>query len=201
MTDQLNMFDQAKVKIAETKKNYLSKLISKKQKFEYNLQKKRPKYILKATNDMKYITELIDLLEENEQIHLMSNAFDSPSIIYTLNKKEKIKEVICSTWAITDRGLQVFQELSEGINVYLLLDKTYSYKWVFESGAVNFLKNVRMKFTENHSKVTLIQTEKYFYTFVGSMNLSNNPRIENVMISRDEELYRFYERFIKQEFE
>lgn len=196
-----DLFTSAKIKIAEKKKSYLSKLISKKHKFEYNLQKKRPKYILKATNDMRYITELIDLLETNEQIHLMSNAFDSPSIIYSINKKEKIKEIICSTWAITDRGLQVFQELSENTSVYLLLDKTYSYKWVFESGAINYLKNIKMKFTENHSKVTLIQTEKYFYTFVGSMNLSNNPRIENIVISRDEKIYRFYERFIKQEFE
>lgn len=201
MTNQLDIFSEAKVKISETKKNYLSKLISKKQKFEYNLQKKRPKYILKATNDMVYITQLIEFLQENEQIHLMSNAFDSPSIIYSLNKKEKIKEVICSTWAITDRGLQVFQELSEDAITYLLLDKTYSYKWVFESGAVAYLKNVRMKFTENHSKCILIKTEKNFYTFVGSMNLSNNPRIENIMISRDPELYQFYERFIKQEFE
>lgn len=201
MNDQLNMFDQAKVKIAETKKNYLSKLITKKQKFEYNLQKKRPKYILKATNDMKYITELINLLDENEEIHLMSNAFDSPSIIYTLNKKEKIEEIICSTWAMTDRGLQVFQELAEDASVYLLLDKTYSYKWVFQSGASDLLTNVKMKFTENHSKVTLIRTKNYFYTFVGSMNLSNNPRIENIVISRNPEIYNFYERFIKQEFE
>lgn len=197
MENQLELF---KDKIAEKKKSYLSKLISKKQKFEYNLQKKRPKYIMKATNDMPYITELINNLETSEEIHLMSNAFDSPSIIYAVNKKEKIQEVICSTWAITDRGLQVFQELSKSANVYLLLDKTYSYKWVFESGAVLLLENVKMKFTENHSKVILIKTDQNYYTFVGSMNLSNNPRIENIMITKNKELYEFYGRFIKQEF-
>lgn len=198
---QLDIFEDAKIKIAEKKKSYLSRLISKRQKFEYNLLKKRPQYILKATNDMKYITQLIDLLKENEQIHLMSNAFDSPSILYAINSKEKIQEVICSTWAITDRGLQVFQELGEKVPVYLLLDKTYSYKWVFESGANLLLKNVNFKFTENHSKAILIKTSENFYTFVGSMNLSNNPRIENIMISKDKEIFEFYERFIKQEFE
>lgn len=201
MTDQMDMFEQAKIKITEKKKSYLSKLISKRQKFEYNLIKKRPQYILKATNDMKYITQLIELLKENEQIHLMSNAFDSPSILYAINKKEKVETVTCSTWAITDRGLQVFQELGEKIPVYLLLDKTYSYKWVFESGASQLLKNVTFRFSENHSKVILIKTSENYYSFVGSMNLSNNPRIENVMISKDKEVFEFYDRFIKQEFE
>jgi hypothetical protein len=196
-----DLFTAAKIKIAEKKKSYLSSLISKRQKFEYNLLKKRPKYILKATNDMKYITQLIELLKENEQIHLMSNAFDSPSILYAINKKETIQEVICSTWAITDRGLQVFQELGNKIPVYLLLDKTYSYKWVFESGANLLLKNVNFKFTENHSKAILIKTSENFYSFVGSMNLSNNPRIENIMISKDKQIFEFYERFIKREFE
>jgi hypothetical protein len=195
-----DLFSAAKVKIAEKKKSYLSRLISKRQKFEYNLLKKRPGYILRATNDMKYIVELIELLKENEQIHLMSNAFDSPSIIYAINKKETIQEVVCSTWAITDRGLQVFQELGEKVPVYLLLDKTYSYKWVFESGANLLLKNVNFKFTENHSKAILIKTTENYYTFVGSMNLSNNPRIENIMISKEKEIFEFYERFIKQEF-
>lgn len=201
MTDQMDMFEQAKIKITEKKKSYLSKLISKRQKFEYNLIKKRPQYILKATNDMKYITQLIELLKENEQIHLMSNAFDSPSILYAINKKETVEIVTCSTWAITDRGLQVFQELGEKIPVYLLLDKTYSYKWVFESGASQLLKNVTFKFSENHSKVILIKTSENYYSFVGSMNLSNNPRIENIMISKNKEIFEFYERFIKQEFE
>lgn len=131
----------------------------------------------------------------------MSNCFDSPSIIYSISKKEKIKQVICSTWAITDRGLQIFNELGKDINVYLLLDKTYSYKWVFEIGAIAYLENVKMKFTENHSKIILIKTENNFYSFVGSMNLSNNPRLENIIINNSQEVFEFYERVIKSEFE
>ena len=200
MENQLDIFEQAKQKIQDAKKSYLSKAINKKSKFSYNLQKKRPKYILKATNDMPYIKKLIFELQDSEQINLMSNAFDSPSIIHAIKSAEKIKEVICSTWAITDRGLQMFQEVSEGCKCYLLLDKTYSYKWVFESGAVAFLKNVHMKFSENHSKCILIQTENNYYTFVGSMNLSNNPRIENITITKDKEVFNFYREFILNEF-
>lgn len=200
MENQLDIFTQAKVKIEEKKKSYLSKMINKKAKFAYNLAKKRPKYILKSTNDATYIKKLIFELEDCEQINLMSNAFDSPSIIFAIKAKEKITEVICSTWAITDRGLQMFQEVAEDCKCYLLLDKTYSYKWVFESGAVAFLKNVQMKFTENHSKCILIKTEKNYYTFVGSMNLSNNPRIENITITKDKEVFNFYRDFILNEF-
>lgn len=195
-----DLFEEKKAAIEDKRKSYLSKMISKKAKFSYNLAKKRPGYILKATNDMKYISELIAQLKDAEQIHLMSNAFDSPSIIFAINKLERIKEIVCSTWAITDRGLQVFQELNSDADCYLLLDKTYSYKWVFESGAIAILQNIKMKFTENHSKCILIKTEDNYYSFVGSMNLSNNPRIENIMISNSEELYNFYSNFIKDEF-
>jgi hypothetical protein len=190
-----------KEKIKEKKESYLSKLISKKKKFELNLLKKRPKYIFKSNLDMVYIIKTIEELQKGEQVHLMSNCFDSPSIIYSISKKEKIKQVICSTWAITDRGLQIFNELGKDINVYLLLDKTYSYKWVFESGAIAYLENVKMKFTENHSKIILIKTENNFYSFVGSMNLSNNPRLENIIINNSQEVFEFYERVIKSEFE
>jgi GR25 family glycosyltransferase involved in LPS biosynthesis len=201
MDDLFSVIDTAKKKVAD-KKSYISKLADKRTKFHYNLQKKRPKYVLKSTNDMKYISKLIDEMEECEQIHLMSNAFDSPSLLFSIDKRFKVKKAICSTWAITDRGLQVFQDLSEGSEVFLLLDKTYSYKWVFDSGAINHLKNVKMKFTENHSKVMLIETVcGKFYSFVGSMNLSNNPRLENVIISLNKEIFQFYEQTILNEFE
>ena len=198
--NELELNIEYKDKLAAKKKEYLSKLIGKKAKFEMNLLKKRPQYIFKSTNDLKYINQIIAAIKENEQVHIMSSAFDSPSIIYALNLIEPIKEVICSTWAITDRGLQIFAELGKDIPVYLLLDKTYSYKWVFESGAIAYLENVRMKFTENHSKCILIKTDTKYYTFIGSMNLSNNPRLENIIINENKEIYGFYEKVIKSEF-
>jgi hypothetical protein len=197
--DQLTIFQDRIQEIKDKKKSFLSKYINKKSKFQYNIIKKRPKYILKSTNDFEYIKKLIFELKDCEQIHLMSSAFDSPSIIYAVSKLENIKEIVCSTWAITERGLQMFDEVKA--ETWLLLDKTYSYKWIFESGAIEYLKQVHLKFTENHSKVILIKTTENFYTFAGSMNLSNNPRIENLVISKDKEIYQFYEQAIKKEFE
>lgn len=49
-----------KEKIKEKKESYLSKLISKKKKFELNLLKKRPKYIFKSNLDMVYIIKTIE---------------------------------------------------------------------------------------------------------------------------------------------
>lgn len=193
--------EAAKQKVAD-KRSYISKLADKQTKFQYNLQKKRPSYILKSTNDLQYIKQIIEALNDGEQAHIMSNAFDSPSILYAIDKMFGVKKCTCSTWAITDRGLQVFYDLSQGASVFLLLDKTYSYKWVFESGAINQLKNVTMKFTENHSKIMLINTlcgRKY--SFVGSMNLSNNPRLENIIVSLNPEIHDFYESVIHREFQ
>jgi len=200
MNLELDLKCEYKNKIDSKKKEYLSKLITKKKKFELLLLKKAPKYIFKSNVDLGYINRLLESIKNNEQIHLMSSAFDSPSLIYAISKNEKIKECICSTWAITDRGLHMFHELGKDTPVFLLLDKTYSYKWVFESGAISYLENVKMKFTENHSKCILIKTENNFYSFIGSMNLSNNPRLENIIINNNEEIYKFYEKTIKSEF-
>ena len=198
----MTLFENKRKEIEEKKKSYISKRINKKKKFAYQISKKKPKYILKSTNDLKYIKELVTELENGEQIHLMSSAFDSPSIIYALDKLKGIKELIASTWAVTDRGLQVVGDLSKKTKIFLLLDKTYSYKWVFASGAIDYLGNINLKFTGNHSKIILIKTNNAeCYTFAGSMNLSNNPRIENITITKDKEIFDFYEGEIKREFD
>lgn len=197
----MNLFDEYKEEFKTKRNAYLSKHISKKNKFKYNLLKKKPKYLLKSVNDLPYINELISKLEDNTQIHLISNAFDSPSIIFAINKREQIKNVYVSTWAVTDRGLSMLSDLGKDVKSYLLLDKTYSYKWVFESGAIGLLGQTKLKFTENHSKMILIETENNKYSFVGSMNLTNNPRLENIMITKDAELFEFYRNFILNEFD
>lgn len=197
----MNFFDEYKEEFKTKRNAYLSKHINKKNKFKYNLLKKKPKYLLKSVNDLSYINELISKLEDNTQIHLISNAFDSPSIIFAINKREQIKNVYVSTWAVTDRGLSMLSDLGKDVKSYLLLDKTYSYKWVFESGAIGLLGQTKLKFTENHSKMILIETENNKYSFVGSMNLTNNPRLENIMITKDTELFEFYRNFILNEFD
>jgi len=58
MEDLFSPLEAAKKKIAE-KKSYVSKIADKRTKFQYNLQKKRPKYIMKSINDFKYISKLI----------------------------------------------------------------------------------------------------------------------------------------------
>lgn len=200
-TDLFGEILERKKQILDKKKQLLSKNISNKNKFEIRISKKRKKYFLKNEHDKEIIADLISKLSENEELKVFSNKFDAPSIIYTLNKIKKIKNIYISTWAITDRGIQVLSDLSNKITAFLLLDKTYSYKWMFSSGAINEIKNVKLKFTENHSKIILIETENIFYSFVGSMNMSNNPRIENISISTDKEEFDFWKNNILNEFQ
>ena len=82
----------------------------------------------------------------------------------------------------------------KNVKIKVLLDTTHSYKWVFKSGAFSLLNNfVEFKFTENHTKFQLFEFRDGTYiTIVGSMNLSNNPRWENMDITRDADVYNFY---------
>lgn len=198
---QMSLFEEYREEFKAKRNKYISKHIDKKNKFKMNLVRKKPKYMVKNTNSFELIDSLINKLDDCTQLHLISSAFDSPAIIYAVNRRETVRKIYVSTWAITDRGLSALADLNDTVESYLLLDKTYSYKWVFESGAIDLLKRTKLKFTENHSKMILIETEKNKYTFIGSMNLTNNPRIENIMITKDTELFEFYKDFILNEFE
>ena len=80
----------------------------------------------------------------------------------------------------------------------LTLDRTHSYKWMFSSGAYQVLQGkVDIRITAIHSKFIVMKlTDGSTVSFVGSMNLSNNPRWENLMVSRDPEDFAFYRDFL-----
>ena len=79
----------------------------------------------------------------------------------------------------------------------VILDKKHSYKWTFESGAYKVLANVNFIFTENHSKFIIFDIKNDLpINFIGSFNLSNNPRYENIEINRNINEYEFYRDFV-----
>ena len=155
----------------------------------------------KIENDIEMIKGLIADFGDDEQINLVSKAFDSPNIILSL--LDQIEEIYVSTWAITPAGINSFIELAKTgrcKKAFLFLDNTHSYKWMFSSGAYKVLRDsVTIKFAVNHSKFIIIKTtDGKYLNIYGSMNLSNNPRWENMTITKSFSDYEFYRDFLIQ---
>lgn len=154
----------------------------------------------KQSRDKKGILELINEIPLGCRMKIVSNLFDSPNIISAINSKYEIKEAFVSSWAVTPIGIARLKSLTDkGVKITLLLDKTHSYKWLFSSGAYKVLKNASVVFSENHSKFILFDLGENIapINFIGSFNLSNNPRYENIEINRSFEEYKFYSNFVK----
>lgn len=189
------------MELVQKKKDEISKL--KKTKFSVtnnqtklvkNLARKNLLTRFKVANDVEQIQELINSVQPGETLKLVSNVFDSPSILRSFDP-ETLKSIYISTWAITEQGILMLKHFTDkNVKIKVLLDTTHSYKWVFKSGAFSLLNDfVEFKFTENHTKFQLFEFRDGTYiTIVGSMNLSNNPRWENMDITRDADVYNFY---------
>lgn len=195
------LIEAKKQEISDLKKSFKKKNYSVKdnqRKLEYKLLKKKAKTFRKVSNDIETITNWISELNDGEVLKVISNKIDSPSFINATIKQGNIKECFISTWAITDAGLLALKTLQDmGAKITVLLDITHSYKWTFQSGAFKMLENATFVFTENHSKFqTFLFNNNKSITYVGSFNLSNNPRYENVEISKDIEDYKFYSIFV-----
>lgn len=188
-----------RIKMEALKKKKVS-VMSPQKLLVTKLLKQTVKYSGKNSADKKTILELIKEVDSGENtLKLISNKFDSPNIITSVLSKYKVKECFISTWAVTPVGILRLKEIDDlGVKVTVLLDQTHSYKFMFESGAVNILKNVQFVFTQNHSKFMIFDIENELpINFIGSFNLSNNPRYENIEINRSKQEYQFYSGFIK----
>lgn len=185
--EEINRQKKATYSVANNQTKLVKKLLIKDIKTRF-----------KVANDVQSVLDIITDLEDGITIKVVSNAYDSPSIIKAFDP-ETIKSVYISTWAVTEQGLLLLKHLSDhGVKVKCLLDTTHSYKWIFQSGASGLLgENIEFKFSENHSKFQLFEFKDGSYiSIVGSMNLSNNPRWENMDFTKDPETYHFYRSFI-----
>ena len=164
------------------------------------IKKHRFKREHKISDDIEVIRKIVLGIKEDEQIDLISKAFDSPSLV--LSFLEDIKRLYVATWAITPAGISALERIvSNGIieECVVMLDMTHSYKWIFQSEAYQILKGkVKFKFLATHAKYICYELKDgSVINFIGSMNFSNNPRYENIQVNRDREDFEFYTGFIK----
>lgn len=192
----------AKEKIFEKRKSVRTKVkkMNPQSKVIMKLQKKVVKYQRKAIYDFEEVTEILKTLQPGYEFKIMSNKIDSPNILKAVIDNYEVEKIYISTWAITDIAFTRIKELCDiGIKFTVMLDIIHSYKWLHKSGALDLVKeNVEFIFTENHSKFQLFQMKNGdVLNFVGSFNFTNNPRYENMTISRCKEDFNFYKSFME----
>ena len=163
------------------------------------IAKNNRKHHHKIEGNKELIQELVGSFGEDETLQIISDSIDSPNIINTFI--DRIEEIYISTWSITPAGIACLENLaSNGCFRFALLtlDRTHSYKWIFSSGAYKCLQGkIEIRITSIHSKFIVIKLDDgSVLNFVGSMNLSNNPRWENVTITKDTADFEFYRDFL-----
>lgn len=198
--NKFDIIEKKKQEIKDVKKSFKKNYSIKdnQRKMEYKLVKKQVKTFRKVSNDIEIITKWINSIKEDEVLKVVSNSINSPSIINAAMQLGNIKEFYVSTWAITNAGILAIKQLQDaGVKVVVLLDITHSYKWTFQSGAFSLLKNCTFVFTENHSKFQCFKFEDgKVLNVIGSFNLSNNPRYENMEVTKSIDDYEFFTTFV-----
>lgn len=183
--------------------SFQNRPLTKEQKAERKIYKRiaRNNYKRRAKieQNKQLVERLVEGLGEGETLHLLSDSIDSPNIINAYI--DRIEEIYVSTWSVTPAGIACLENLVTNGRcrcALLVLDRTHSYKWMFKSGAYKCLHGkVEIRITSIHSKFILLKlTDGSVLNFVGSMNLSNNPRWENLTITRDAEDFAFYRDFL-----
>jgi hypothetical protein len=188
---------------AEFNFSFQNRTLTREQKVERKIYKRiaknNYKRRMKIESNKELVARLVAECGPDETLHLVTDSLDSPNIINAYI--ESIEEIYISTWSITPAGIACLENLASNGNcrtALLVLDRTHSYKWIFSSGAYKCLQGkIDIRITAIHSKLIAMRlVGGGVLNFVGSPNLSNNPRWENIMISKDPEDFAFYRDFL-----
>lgn len=110
----------------------------------------------------------------------------------------------CSTWTAADASLA---EVEEFLHSGLITDARFLVDFSFQRRQPGILNQMRQRFgsdcvrvTRNHSKFVLLKNEAWQLTLKTSMNLNQNPRLENFELSTDPGLFGFLEQLLNEMF-
>ena len=199
MGDFVNKKDQQAAFNFSFRDQQLSREQKAERKIYRRIAKNNYKRRMKIAGNKELVEQLVAEIGDGETLHILSDSIDSPNIINAY--VNRIAEIYISTWSITPAGIACLENLTANgccIRALLTLDRTHSYKWMFSSGAYKVLQGkVEIRITAIHSKFIVLKlSDGSVLNFVGSMNLSNNPRWENLTITKDPEDFAFYRDFL-----
>ncbi len=127
-------------------------------------------------------------------------------ITYTIRYQKHIEELTVSTYGINTRIVNaLFNWIDKGaiqkVNFFMSESAKYRIPKVLDlidSMSQSRPGKVNLFFGWNHSKITLMKTQKHRFVVAGSGNFSENARHEQYMFADSPELFDFYHKNIMQ---
>lgn len=177
-------------------------IIKKEKKIKSHAMSK--KYIERHYRKVIELKKEMDLPKKDESVHIVTqNAFNSWTFIPYILEKEKIINVIVSTYAISIKVITALSTLLQKDIIkycYVLISTGIKNR---KPSAVFNLEAESKKYINfdwghylTHAKVTLIKTANNFYVIEGSGNFNENDKVEQYVICNCKELYNFHKEWI-----
>lgn len=156
------------------------------------------KYLNKHYQRIKALPDDLLRLPAPEEVFFLDteNAFNAFTFIVMVAKAQSIKELFASTYSINIRVIESLMELHDNgfIDTITLmisdsLIKRNPTTVDLLSALVKSRPNIKVIYTWNHSKVSLMRTEHNYYVVEGSGNWSENALIEQYVFTNSELVY------------
>lgn len=156
------------------------------------------KYLNKHYQRIKNLPDDLLRLPSPEEVFFLDteNAFNAFTFIVMVAKTQSIKELFASTYSINIRVIESLMELHDNgfidkINLMVSdsLIKRNPTTIDLLSALVKSRPNIKVIYTWNHSKVSLMQTEYNYYVVEGSGNWSENALIEQYVFTNSQMVF------------
>mgnify|MGYP002623413712 CR=1 FL=1 len=156
----------------------------------------------RVLSELKLEKELPWHFEQGVSYHCISfGDVDSLTYMRTIVKQQKIKYALVSTWCMASEDIvEIKSWIERGYigrcDFYIgeIFKSSYYKQWE-ELTALCKKLGGRVCMARNHSKVMVLFGEKFSAVIESSANVNTNPRIENTVITVDDELARWYKNF------
>jgi hypothetical protein len=144
--------------------------------------------------------------EKDEILFLWSiKSFNAFTFIpYILSLFDSISELVITTYSIdipTIDEISKYLETGRILNISFFISDSANFRIPkvmdhLNQFMVNFENRASVRFSWNHSKVTLIKTGNHHFVFEGSGNFSTNSRHEQYIFLDSEKVYNFRKNWI-----
>lgn len=153
--------------------------------------------------------ELDDLFPKEIEIdttyHLISSDnFGSIELLKVISDRIDINYIGISTWSYNQDFIELVKyHLKKGVDIEFFVDKSMrTRKTALYAQMVLLMdeyKNLKIKVHHMiHSKITIIQSEKFNLSIEASANYSNNQRIENFTITENKDVFNFHKNWMNE---
>jgi len=161
------------------------------------------KYLNKHYETVKSLPEdLLRLPSQDECFFLQTdNSFNAFTFVVLVAKHQGIKRLYASTYSINIRVIESLVELHDGgfvDEIFLMVSDSLRKR---NPTTVNLMEalfksrpNIRLKYSWNHSKVTLMQTEFSSFVVEGSGNWSENALYEQYIFLNSKSVFEHREK-------